>query len=60
MLNEESYLPISALSATAVAIIKSMDKGLGKLLLHEVDNMNLDQKGALVAMLNICLPKINR
>ena len=52
VLNKVSYLPISASSTTEAAIFRILDKGFRTLLLDEVDNMNLDQKGGLVAILN--------
>lgn len=52
VLNKVSCLPISASSMTEAAIFRVLDKEFRTLLLDEVDNMNLDQKGALVAILN--------
>lgn len=52
VVNKVSYLPISASSATEASIFRILDKGFRTLLLDEVDNMNLDQRGGLVAILN--------
>ena len=56
--NKASYLPISALRATAVAMIRILDERFGTLLLDEVDNVNFYQTGGLVAMLNSFPSKI--
>ena len=52
VLNKVSYLPISASSVTEASIFRILDRGFRTMLLDEVDNMNLDQKGGLVAILN--------
>tara|TARA_A100001015_G_scaffold255560_1_gene297084 strand:- start:857 stop:1942 length:1086 start_codon:yes stop_codon:yes gene_type:complete len=52
VLNRVSYQPIPASSISEAAIYRILDKGFSTLLLDEVDNMGLDQRGPLLRILN--------